>query len=302
MRDLKNNSWTQWLSRIEFAFQPIVNAHTGACYGYEALMRNYNSGGFTSPADLLDQAFRDNALYQVDMAMQKKAIQRFAGILKQKEIKLFFNLDNRVLDRQSENMFTPALLKQYGLRHETFCFEMSDRNGAGYPDKAAGMLKAYRSEGFRIAVDGYGTGTSGHQILYCLEPDFIKIDRFFIREIEKDSKKRLFVSNIVDIAHYLGSVVIAVGVETKEACKVCRDIGCDMVQGYLIQKPEIGMKRFRNQYRHNLLEEGRKNGYRSPYHGQRCHYETPRPAPPWLLCKRNHPFFRAVDGKSQTRA
>jgi len=256
MTILQNTTWSHRLANIDFAFQPIVNIHTGVCYGYEALLRNYKVSGFMSVSELFDHAHTEKALPQVEMLLRKKAIKKFADLLKQEKMKLFFNTDARVLNAETSQDATVAVLKQYSLTGESLCFEISGKNKPDNFDEMAGILKTYRSQGVKIAIDGYGMGGVDLHTLYFIEPDFIKVDRFFIKDIEKDSKKKLFVSNIVEVAHYLGSTVVAVGVETKEEYHVCRDIGCDMIQGYLVQAPEEKWTWLRTQYqRIHLLSQ-----------------------------------------------
>jgi GGDEF domain-containing protein len=93
--------------------------------------------------------------------------------------------------------------------------------------------------GLKIALDDCGTGFSGLKLLYLIQPDYIKIDRFFIEGIEKDSVKRLLAASIVNIAHLMGAVVVAEGVETEQEYYSCLNIGCDLLQGYLVQPPEV---------------------------------------------------------------
>lgn len=251
---LNYDNWSQRLSSIDFAFQPIVNTHTGACYGYEALLRNYNAFGFRSVQDFLEQAYSEKMLPQLELAAQKKAIRKFSVLLKDKEMKLFLNLERRDPDaKEYRPEKTLTLLKQHDLPRDAVCFEISGKNRLWESDEMVGILKTYRSQGFRIAIDCYGMGFSSLRTLYYSEPDFIKIDRFFIQDIENDSKKKLFVSNIIDVAHYLGSIVIAVGVESKEEYFTVRDIGCDMVQGFLVQRPEMKPTFLREQYRNIAL-------------------------------------------------
>lgn len=98
---IESEYWVECLSRIDFAFQPIVNIHTGVCYGCEALLRNYEEAGFRSIDDFFDQAYRDRALYSVDLCLREKAVKKFSTLKWNRQTKLFINLDNRVLD--SEN-------------------------------------------------------------------------------------------------------------------------------------------------------------------------------------------------------
>ncbi|MBF0399040.1 MAG: EAL domain-containing protein [Desulfobacterales bacterium] len=133
---------------------------------------------------------------------------------------------------------------------KTIHFELSEKYDFSNPQDLVRVLKNYRDQGFSIAMDDYGVGFSGLQMLYYTEPEFIKIDRFFIQDIKSDSKKKLFVSSIVDIGHLLGSIVIAEGVETEEEYYICRDLGCDLVQGYLVCYPEKDIDTLKSYYEH----------------------------------------------------
>ncbi|MBF0204244.1 MAG: GGDEF domain-containing protein, partial [Desulfamplus sp.] len=248
---LHDNEWLKRISKIDFAFQPIVNIHTGVCYGYEALLRNYKEAGFESIDSFFNQAYSDKFLHNIDMILRKKAIEKFSMLANEYCLKLFFNLDSRILESGDyEFGNTSKILERYKLPKDTLCFEISEKYEFVNPREVAKVLKTYRSQGFNIAMDDYGVGFSGFQMLYYTEPEFIKIDRFFIQDIAKDTKKRLFVSNIVNIAHLLGIIVIAEGVETESEYFICRDLGCDLVQGYLIQRPQIEVDTLIPYYEH----------------------------------------------------
>jgi GGDEF domain-containing protein len=110
------------------------------------------------------------------------------------------------------------------------------------------ILGQYRREGFSIALDDYGCGYSGLQLLYQSEPDFIKIDRFFIDGIASDPRKKLFVTTVIAMAHLLGISVICEGIESQEELRICREAGCDFVQGYLIQRPTTNVAELLSAY------------------------------------------------------
>lgn len=133
--------------------------------------------------------------------------------------------------------FTSGLLLEYGLSQSSICFEISEKHELAFCLETQKAFNAYKQQTYKIAIDDFGTGFSGLQLLYYSEPDFIKIDRFFITDIENDPKKKLFVSNFIKLAHILGIHVIAEGIETEKEFYVCHDVGCDFVQGYLVQRP-----------------------------------------------------------------
>jgi EAL domain-containing protein (putative c-di-GMP-specific phosphodiesterase class I) len=130
-----------------------------------------------------------------------------------------------------------AIVSDVGLGADRLCLEISERYELKSVTNAKAILGRYQDQGFRIALDDYGAGFSGLQLLYHTEPDYIKIDRFFIQDIDADARKRLFIANIVNTAHALGIEVIAEGVETQSEYVTCGEIGCDMVQGFWIARP-----------------------------------------------------------------
>ncbi len=250
-QSLDSTIWPSRLSRIEYAFQPIVNIHTGVCYGCEALLRNCEDDGIPSISRFFDQAHADGVLYNVDLALRERAIEKFARLEWKHRVKLFFNLDNRVLDSEDYRAGnTLDILKKFRFPQDAICFEISEKHEIRRTDEAVRTLDSYREQGFSIAVDDCGSGFAGLKLLYHTRPNFIKIDRFFIQDIAADPHKRMFVSSLVNLAHLMGAMVIAEGVETGEEYYSCRDIGCDLVQGYLIQKPETDLRRLKNRYDH----------------------------------------------------
>ena len=241
--------WAEIVATLDLAFQPIVNIHTGTCYGYEALLRNTEAAGFASIAEFFDACHALGVLADMELTLREKALAKFVRLDHWRQSKLFMNMDNRALDDDGQLATrTRALLERFGIDECQVAFEVSERHGFAQPGQAAGMLAHYKRAGFRLAIDDFGTGFSGLQLLYFAEPDVLKIDRFFVSDIANDSKKRLFLSQIVNIAHLLGVVVLAEGVETEREYFVCKDIGCDLVQGYLVQKPTTDLAEMRAAY------------------------------------------------------
>ncbi len=257
--------WKSRLEHIDYAFQPIVNIHTGNAFGFEALLRCHRKAGFVSIDDLFNKAHEDGLLHNIDLILRKKALKKFSLFKRKSNSKLFYNLDNRLFDaKRHMRGNTLSMLEEYAYSKDDICFEISEKHPFYRASDVTKVLGAYRSQGFKIAVDDCGTGFSGLQLLYYAEPDYIKIDRFFIQNLEKDSKKRLVVSTIVNIAHLMGSLVLAEGVETIEEFRRCKDIGCDMVQGYFIQPPVRNLKDLRMQYEiiGNISRSERRNEHR----------------------------------------
>ncbi|MCK9337191.1 MAG: EAL domain-containing protein [Arcobacteraceae bacterium] len=256
------NRWEKALKELDFAFQPIVGITNGKLVAVEALLRNTKEAGFLSIFNCFDEAFADGVLYQFDLKLRLKALEKFSQ-LEIDNIQLFYNLDNRLLympDYKTGN--TKKLLDKLNLSKKTLCFEMSEKGTLKDPNSITNMVNMYKQEGFDIAIDDFGTGISGLKLLYYSEPNYIKIDRFFIQNIERDSKKRHFCSSIVKMAHTMGIRVIAEGVETIPEYYTCKDIGADLIQGYMIQKPKTDISKIKLTYssiKELYIEDKRKS-------------------------------------------
>lgn len=241
--------WRDIADSIDFAFQPIVNIHNGICLGYEALVRGHQRFGFSNIHELFDAAYRDGSLFRFDIWLREKAIKQFVLIKDYYKFKLFFNLENRIIfsDNYRPGM-TLEILKKFNLAPDSICFEISERHELDCSSHDFLMIDNYKRQTYKIAIDDFGSGYSGLQLLYRAEPDYIKIDRFFVSGIESDSKKKLFMAKVVNLAHILGIRVIAEGVENEKEFRLCKEIKCDYVQGYFIQMPTVYIKELHGTY------------------------------------------------------
>lgn len=236
---------------LTHAYQPIVNIHNGIVMGVESLLRNYKEAGFESINEIFDYAFIENRLFNVEIKLRKKAINKLinSGVNLGKDLILFYNLDNRVVASQDyEFGKTLDILYEFGWGTDKICFEISERHYLDSSDFISRVISHYKRQGFKIAIDDFGVKFSGLEYIYHFEPDFVKIDRFFINEINKNAKKRLFVEHIVSLCSKLGIKLIAEGIETEEEFKECRDMGFHFVQGYFIEKPQIDIKGIKKEY------------------------------------------------------
>lgn len=242
-------SWEWAIERFDFAFQPIVNVHNGVCFGFEALLRNWDEVGFVSIEAVFDAAAEDMILYQVESALRAKAIRKFATIRGCEAMKLFYNLDNRCLDfGVGQSHDTARALERANLPPGVLFLEVSERHDLGPAAELAKVLGAYRERGHKLVLDDYGVGFSQLKMLYHCEPDIIKIDRFFVSDINADKRKEMLVAQAVNMAHLMGAMVVAEGVETEAEYYTCKRVGCDLVQGYLVQRPDRAVENLLNRY------------------------------------------------------
>ena len=241
--------WNEIIAKLDYAFQPIIYSHTGKIYAVEALVRGVqNIDGLNSIDDLFDKAFNDDFLYELDLQLREKAISKFANI-EIENLKLFYNLDNRIIyNKKYTQGNTAKILDKYKLDKNRICFELSEKGTAIEQNALSFMIQKYKESGYSIAIDDFGIGVSGLKLLYFSEAHVIKLDRFFITNIDQDSKKKLFCSSIIEMAHIMGMQVIAEGIETAKEFYTCKDIGADFIQGYLVQYPTLDINEIKNIY------------------------------------------------------
>ncbi len=256
--------WNKIIEKLDYAFQPIIYSHTGKIYAVEALVRGVqNINGLNCIDDLFDEAFNDDFLYELDLQLREKAISKFANI-QIENLKLFYNLDNRIIyNKKYSQGNTANILNKYQLDKNSICFELSEKGTAIEQNALSSMIQKYKESGYSIAIDDFGIGVSGLKLLYFSEANVIKLDRFFITNIDQDSKKKLFCSSIIEMAHIMGMQVIAEGIETVKEFYTCKDIGADFIQGYLAQYPTLNIDEIKNIYPNivNFInEDKRANG------------------------------------------
>ncbi|PLY10112.1 MAG: GGDEF domain-containing protein [Arcobacter sp.] len=253
--------WLSIVEKLDYAFQPIIHSHSGKIFAVEALIRNVEKiPNLEQIHDLFDLAYKEDYLYQLDLLLRDKAIEKFAQI-DIENLQLFYNLDNRIIHTKNYSKGnTKKILSKYNFDKNVICYELSERGTLIEQNALVEMIKTYKNSDYCIAIDDFGVGVSGLKLLYFSQANIIKIDRFFIDSIDSDSKKRLFCSSIINMAHIMGMKVVAEGVETLNEFYTCKNIGADFIQGYFVQKPTIKVQELKHIYKDivkNLINEKR---------------------------------------------
>jgi EAL domain-containing protein (putative c-di-GMP-specific phosphodiesterase class I) len=109
-----------YLEVLDIAFQPIVDIHSGVTYGVEALLRGTDDLGYDSIHSFFDALYQDGVLYSFDLNLREKVVEKFCKIEGYESLKLFYNLDNRLLDMADfAKGNTKRILKKFGVDHKT---------------------------------------------------------------------------------------------------------------------------------------------------------------------------------------
>ncbi len=218
-------------------FQPIVSLSQRRILGYEALSRGPSNSPLHSPINLFAAARHAGRLSELEMACRNNACRAFSE--QQLQGKLFLNVSpESLLEPMHQSGRTLALLQRYGISPSQVVIELTEQTPTDDFELLHTALHHYRAMGFSIALDDLGAGYSSLRLWSELRPDYVKIDRYFIDGIHLDAVKREFVGSILQIARASRAEVIAEGIELVEELAVLSDMGVDLVQGYLLCRPQ----------------------------------------------------------------
>ncbi|WP_120993216.1 bifunctional diguanylate cyclase/phosphodiesterase [Stutzerimonas urumqiensis] len=222
---------------INTLFQPIVSLSERRVLGYEALSRGPSNSSLHSPVTLFAAARHGGRLNDLEMVCRRSACSQFSHSALQG--KLFLNITpESLLDPSHKPGRTLELVSDAGLDPADVVIELTEQTPTEDFALLDNALHHYRAMGFSIALDDLGAGYSSLRLWSELRPDYVKIDRYFIDGIHQDAIKREFVDSILKIARASRAEVIAEGIELPQELQVLTEMGVDLVQGYLIGRPQ----------------------------------------------------------------
>lgn len=217
-------------------FQPIISAADGRLFAQEALLRGPTGSHLESPLEMFSAARGAGTTLELDRLALALAIERFAsGHFRGK---LFVNLlPETLVEFGGFPDWLAETLRRHRLSADRLVIEITEHGeqlDAGPVRDTAARL---RGMGCEIAIDDFGTGLSGLKIWSELRPDYVKIDRYFISRLAEDTIAVEVLRAMLDMAHVLGTRVIAEGIEDEQQLQLLCSIGVDYLQGYYISKP-----------------------------------------------------------------
>ena len=220
------------LPSFTMAFQPIVDTDTAEIYAYEALVRPTGGG---SAADVLSQINEQNR-YSFDQACRVKAIE-WASRLGMESILSINFLPNAVYQPAAclQRTFEAAERTHFPLHR--LMFEVTENEPARDVGHLQSIFKEYKRHGMITAIDDFGAGHSGLNMLADFQPDVLKIDMALTRSIHTDDVRTKIVNAVVGLCRSLHISVVAEGIETFEEAVALRALGVHLFQGYLFARP-----------------------------------------------------------------
>lgn len=220
--------------QLALHYQP-KRAANGQIDGVEALMRwNHPTRGPIRPDIFIlaaeeTGAIRELTEWTVAQALADSAALRHAGHAQ----RISINVSGRVLTDLAFREF--VLAATHGRTHE-LCLEVTETAVIENPQAAVEAVAAFRRAGLAISIDDYGVGLSSLSYLKILDADELKLDRSIATAVAAE-RDRLILRSTIELAHGLGMAVVAEGVEDAAVEAVLLNLGCDLIQGYLVSRP-----------------------------------------------------------------
>ncbi|MBQ8568264.1 MAG: EAL domain-containing protein [Oscillospiraceae bacterium] len=224
---LDNNLFT-------YHFQPIVSSRDGEIVAYEALMRSDKSVGMY-PLEILELASKHGRLYDVEKATMQNTLEYLSSHQSEFADKQLFI--NAIPSHMLSHNDWSSLEQNYGELMEKLVIEMTEQSELDNE-----QLKMIKDRLIRcnipLAIDDYGSGYSNTANLLRYSPNYVKLDRSLISNIDTNPKLSKLVSGTIEFIHENGYLALAEGVETYNEMKTMIQLGADFIQGYYISKPK----------------------------------------------------------------
>jgi EAL domain-containing protein (putative c-di-GMP-specific phosphodiesterase class I) len=218
------------LEHLWMDFQPIVDARTSELYGVEALVRSAEPS-IPNPGALLETAEQLRRLPTLGRRIRNLSGQ---ALFARTDIPmLFVNLHpSDLLDVHLIDGDAP--LTRIASR---VVLEVTERESLVASPLLVERVRRLRELGFRLAIDDIGAGYSGLTSFADLMPEIVKIDMSLVRSIHSSAVKQRTVAALCTLCHETGTLVVGEGVETTAERDCLVELGCDLLQGYLIARP-----------------------------------------------------------------
>ena len=224
---------------LELFYQAKVDLGTQKICGAEALIRwRHPVHGFVSPDEFIPMAERTRMITQLTHWVLKQAFKQCADWHKQGlDIKISVNLSAKDLHDPELPDFIAGATLSAGIKPEWIILEITEGAVMSDPESALEIINRLHHLGYQFSIDDFGTGYSSLAYLKKMPLTELKIDKSFVMDIMNNENDAVIVRATINLAHNLGLQVTAEGVESQEIMDRLKKKGCDIVQGYFLNKP-----------------------------------------------------------------
>jgi diguanylate cyclase (GGDEF)-like protein len=222
--------------RIVPFFQPILDLKSERVVAYEVLSRLSLNGEHIPASRFIEFAEKAGVIHRLDIQVMEQALKRAAEI--EFHGLIFLNLSPRALALAEFFQTLKRTVSECGFDPSQIVFEITERDTVKNISVLERLVSELKLEGFRIAIDDFGSGFSSFQYLRRLPVDFLKIEGDFVTTMLDNPRDHAFIETIWQLAHNLGIKVIAEHVENELVLQELMKMGIHMGQGYYIGRPD----------------------------------------------------------------
>ncbi|MBR3277526.1 MAG: EAL domain-containing protein [Lachnospiraceae bacterium] len=218
--------------------QPIADSD-GNIVGCEALVRwIHKDHGFLSPIRFIPSLEKNGMIAEVDKYMWRCACEILSD-WKKRGWDLFVSVNISPKDFYYIDVpkYIKGLVEEYGLDPKQLRVEITETVMVNDADKVIAIMEEFRSYGFIIEMDDFGSGYSSLNMLKDLPVDILKIDMNFLGKTDDEERADTIVKNVIHLTMDLGLTALTEGVETQNQYDILADMGCKLFQGYYLSKP-----------------------------------------------------------------
>ena len=236
-----------WMHKIQEAiideniiayFQPIINNRTGKLEKYECLARLRDEEEIISPYRFMRAAKETGNIAFVTKALIAQSFKKFSKT----EFEFSINITDSDLSMDYLEGFLLKNVDKYNINPSRVILEILEDITTLDKGTTLKQLNSLRENGFKVAIDDFGSENSNFSRLLDIEPNYIKIDGSFIKNILTDKKSQIIVDAIIMICKKSGIEMIAEFVHSQEVQNRVKELGIDYSQGYYFGEPSPDLK------------------------------------------------------------
>lgn len=231
------------LNKKEFylEYQPQVDIITKNIIGFEALLRWKNETfGSISPVEFIPLIEETGQIVKIGHWVIEQALKDFSSIQemhKDKQLRLSINASAIELQQENYVAYIKQKLNQYNILPASVYIEVTESILLNRNQNAVDALYALKDFGVQCALDDYGTGYASIQYLKEMPVSLVKLDKYFVKELEFNDENKTIIKHTIKLCHALGLRVLAEGVETHSQLELLLDYHCDYIQGFYFYRP-----------------------------------------------------------------
>lgn len=240
---------------IWLAFQSQWDMREGRASGAEALIRwSHPSRGPIAPDAFILQAERAGRIDAITYWVMDEAITAALALAEiDPHFQMSFNLSAQMVDKPSLVSNIVEIVRRRNIDPHFLTIEVTETSSVRNRPAAVNNLSQLRSMGFRLSIDDFGTGEASLAYLADLPSDELKLDRRFVSKLLTHPREREIIRSTIDLAHALGQIVVAEGIEDEATYLALVRLGCDIGQGYYLGRPQPFAELYQN-----LLKMGQR--------------------------------------------